>query len=49
MAMGRPLRVLAEADCRRLAPSFATPDNLAGGHFRAVRRLLDREEPDYRH
>ena len=49
MSMGRPLRVLDEAECRRLAPTFATPDNLVEGHFRAVRRLLDREEPDYRH
>lgn len=49
MSMGKPLRVLKEAECRRLAPTFATPDALIEGHFRAVKRLLDREEPDYRH
>ncbi|MEZ5924515.1 MAG: class II aldolase/adducin family protein [Hyphomicrobiaceae bacterium] len=49
MSMGRPLRVLSEDDCKRLAPTFATPDNLAEGHFQAARRLLDRQEPDYRH
>ena len=49
MSMGKPLRVISEADSRRLAPGMATPENLAEGHFRAARRLLDREEPDYRH
>lgn len=49
MSMGKPLRVLTEAECRRLAPTFATPDTLAEGHFQAARRRLDREEPDYRH
>ncbi len=49
MSMGKPLRVLTEAECRRLAPAFATPDNLAEAHFQAALRRLDREEPDYRH
>lgn len=49
MSMGKPLRVLSQADCKRLAPGMVTPENLADGHFRAARRLLDREEPDYRH
>lgn len=46
---GRPLRILSDDDCRRLAPAFATPDGLVEGHFHAARRLLDRAEPDYRH
>lgn len=49
MSMGKPLRVLSEADNRRLAPGMMTPEPLAEGHFRAARRLLDREEPEYRH
>ena len=49
MSMGKPLRVLSEEQCKRLAPTFATPENLAVGHFQAARRVLDREEPEYRH
>jgi ribulose-5-phosphate 4-epimerase/fuculose-1-phosphate aldolase len=49
MSMGRPLRVLADDESRRLAPGMVTPDHLAEAHFKAVRRLLDRVEPDYSH
>ena len=48
MSMGKPLRILPDGECKRLAPNFTTPDPLTIGHFNAVRRRLDREEPDYR-
>ncbi len=46
---GRPLRTLSDDVCRQLAPGFQADDKQNLDHFAAMRRLLDREEPDYTH
>jgi ribulose-5-phosphate 4-epimerase/fuculose-1-phosphate aldolase len=47
MATGRPLkRVPDETICQTLA-EFASYENQAELHFAALKRMLDREEPDY--
>ena len=47
MATGRPLKRVPDDEARRTAAEFATYENQAELHFAALRRLLDREEPDY--
>jgi ribulose-5-phosphate 4-epimerase/fuculose-1-phosphate aldolase len=45
---GKQLRVLDDDACRRLAPGFQTSEKQYVDHFKAMMRVLDREEPDYR-
>ncbi len=45
---GRRLRVLDEMTCEKLAPVFMSEEQQYIDHFAAMRRLLDRDEPDYR-
>jgi ribulose-5-phosphate 4-epimerase/fuculose-1-phosphate aldolase len=45
---GKPLRILDDEICRQLAPGFQSEEQQWLDHFAAMRRILDREEPDYR-
>ena len=45
---GKTLRVLDDDTCRRLAPGFQASEKQYVDHFKAMMRVLDREEPDYR-
>jgi ribulose-5-phosphate 4-epimerase/fuculose-1-phosphate aldolase len=52
LASGRPLRVLDDAVVRRTARQFRANTKVGGQaraelHFNALKRLLDRSEPDY--
>lgn len=51
MSTQRPLRRVPEAVARKTAQQLAGAENEAQvrGHFEALKRILDREEPDYRH
>jgi ribulose-5-phosphate 4-epimerase/fuculose-1-phosphate aldolase len=44
---GRPLRRLAEDVLRRTARQMETDQQSAPDHFAALKRVLDRDEPDY--
>ena len=48
MSTGVPLRVLDDATCRKLAPAFREGDAQIEGHFDAMKRVLDRDQPGYR-
>jgi ribulose-5-phosphate 4-epimerase/fuculose-1-phosphate aldolase len=48
MASGRPLKIIPPDVCERTARQIDGERGNAFGHFAALRRLLDREEPDYR-
>jgi ribulose-5-phosphate 4-epimerase/fuculose-1-phosphate aldolase len=47
MSTGRPLKRVPDDEIRRTLAEFATYENQADLHFGALRRILDREEPDY--
>lgn len=47
MATGRPLKRVPDDEVRRTRAEFDRYDGHAEVHFAALRRLLDREEPDY--
>ena len=47
MSTGRPLKRVPEDEIRRTVAEFATYENQAELHFAALRRILDREEPEY--
>ena len=44
---GDELRVMSEETADRLAPGFQLLNEQTTGHFSAIRRILDREEPGY--
>jgi ribulose-5-phosphate 4-epimerase/fuculose-1-phosphate aldolase len=44
---GRPLRHLTDDMMRKTARQMATDQQSAPDHFAALKRLLDRDEPDY--
>jgi len=44
---GDELRVMSEETADRLAPGFQLLNEQTTGHFSAIRRILDREEPEY--
>ncbi|MEM7428655.1 MAG: class II aldolase/adducin family protein [Pseudomonadota bacterium] len=46
---GAKLKVIDEETADRLAPAFQKQDEQITGHFAAIRRILDREEPEYKH
>lgn len=49
MSMGRPLRMIPEAIARKTAQQYQEMGNQqARPHFAALKRILDREEPEYR-
>ena len=45
---GHRLKLIDPARADRLAPAFQAQEAQTLGHFAAIRRILDREEPDYR-
>ena len=47
MSTGRPLKRVPDDEVRRTRAAFEGHDRYARAHFAALRRLLDREEPDY--
>ena len=47
MSTGRPLKRVPDDEVRRTRAAFAGGDRYARAHFAALRRMLDREEPDY--
>ena len=47
MSTGRPLRRVPEDEVRRTVAEFASYENQAELHFGALKRILDRAEPDY--
>ena len=47
MSTGRPLRRVPDDVIRRTAQQYASFGHAAAQHFSALRRILDREEPDY--
>ena len=47
MSTGRPLKRVPEDEIRRTVAEFATYEKQAELHFGALRRILDREEPEY--
>jgi ribulose-5-phosphate 4-epimerase/fuculose-1-phosphate aldolase len=49
MSMGRPLRIIPDAIARKTAQQYRELGNpQARPHFEALKRLLDREEPEYK-
>jgi ribulose-5-phosphate 4-epimerase/fuculose-1-phosphate aldolase len=48
MSTGRPLKLIAPEVCRKTAQQMAEDDGQPRLHFEALKRLLDRESPDYR-
>ncbi len=44
---GDTLRVMSEETADRLAPGFQLLNEQPTGHFAAIQRILDREEPEY--
>jgi hypothetical protein len=44
---GRPLKIVPEEICRRTAAQLLQDQSFAGRHLEAIRRILDREAPDY--
>jgi len=51
LSTGRPLRRVSGQVAERTARQFVEPDNAGqvAAHFTALKRLLDRETPDYVH
>lgn len=47
MSTGAKLRVLDDATCRRLAPAFQEEGGQVKDHFQAMKRVLERDAPDY--
>jgi ribulose-5-phosphate 4-epimerase/fuculose-1-phosphate aldolase len=47
MSTGRPLKRVPDDEAQRTRAAFEGDDRFARAHFAALRRLLDREEPDY--
>jgi ribulose-5-phosphate 4-epimerase/fuculose-1-phosphate aldolase len=47
MATGRPLKRVPDETIRQTLAEFASYENQAELHFAALKRMLDREEPDY--
>jgi ribulose-5-phosphate 4-epimerase/fuculose-1-phosphate aldolase len=47
MATGRPLKRVPDDEIRRTIAEFASYENQAELHFAALKRMLDRDEPDY--
>jgi ribulose-5-phosphate 4-epimerase/fuculose-1-phosphate aldolase len=47
-ATGLPLRIASDEVARKTAQQWAEYPNLADNHFRAIKEILDEEEPDYR-
>jgi ribulose-5-phosphate 4-epimerase/fuculose-1-phosphate aldolase len=47
LSTGRPLKRVPDDEIRRTMAEFATYENQAELHFGALRRILDREEPEY--
>jgi hypothetical protein len=47
MATGRPLKRVPDDEARRTSAEFASYQNQAELHFGALRRLLEREEPEF--
>ena len=45
MSTGRKLRVLDDETCRRLAPAFMEETKQVQEHFKAMKRMLEREAP----
>ncbi len=48
LSSGLPLKVIDETDADRMAPAFQAVDEQTSGHFAAIRRQLDRSQPEYR-
>jgi ribulose-5-phosphate 4-epimerase/fuculose-1-phosphate aldolase len=48
MSMGAPLKLIDDETARKLAPGFMGGDAQTFDHFKAIMRILDREEPEYR-
>lgn len=46
---GKPLRVLPDDVARRTAQQWADYPEIGDKHFSELKRLLDEDEPDYRH
>jgi predicted transcriptional regulator len=46
MSTGRPLKRVPDDLARKVAQQIAEEDN-SDRHFAALKRILDREEPDY--
>ena len=51
MSTGQPLRRVSAQMATKTARQFVSPENQAqvAAHFTALKRLLDRDEPDYQH
>jgi ribulose-5-phosphate 4-epimerase/fuculose-1-phosphate aldolase len=49
MSTGRPLKRLTDEAARKTSQQWAENGWLADDHFTALKRVLDREEPDYAH
>ena len=47
MSTGRPLKQVPDDEVLRTRAEFDRYDGHAEVHFAALKRLLDREEPDY--
>jgi ribulose-5-phosphate 4-epimerase/fuculose-1-phosphate aldolase len=47
MSTGAPLKQVPDDEVRRTRAAFEGDDRYARAHFAALKRLLDREEPDY--
>lgn len=48
MSTGKPLRIVGDNLARAVQRQIAETSNFAALHFAALRRILDREAPDYR-
>ncbi len=49
MSTGLPLRAMSDQAARRTAEQWASGGWCAEDHFAALKRILDREEPEYAH
>lgn len=47
-AAGKPLRVVADADCKQIAAQIAGERAQSDLYFDAIKRLLDRDQPGWR-
>lgn len=45
---GRPLRIVADAQCREIAAQIEGERAQSDHHFTAIKRMLDRQQPDWR-
>ena len=46
---GKPLRILPDDVARRTASQWANYPAIGEKHFAELKRILDEDEPDYRH